>query len=102
MPGRLSEPSTFGTIAGAGMPPIAALSPGIPSNASIADVPLQRLASCCNRTRYVIETFNPWDFCTNWAAGSEELMFTVKWPAPGANPRPLLTSTSSSQRVQQP
>jgi hypothetical protein len=27
---------------------------------------------------YVIETFNCWDFCTNWAPGSEELMFTVK------------------------
>jgi len=47
--------------------------------------------SSCHRTRYVIETFNPWDFCTNWAAGSEELMFTVKWPAPAADPRPCTT-----------
>ncbi|WP_454790257.1 hypothetical protein [Mycolicibacterium lutetiense] len=31
MPGGLIDPSTFGTIAGAGMPPSAALSPGIPS-----------------------------------------------------------------------
>src|ERR1700722_20719812 len=37
---------------------------------------------------YVIVTLSCWDFWTNWAAGSEELMFTTNWPAPGAEPRP--------------
>jgi hypothetical protein len=32
----------------------------------------------CGRTRYVIETSNRWDFWTNWAAGSEELIVAVK------------------------
>ena len=43
------------------------------------------------RRPYVIETFNFWDFCTNWAPESEELMFTSNPPAPGAEPRPCTT-----------
>jgi hypothetical protein len=39
VPGRLSEPSTFGTIAGAGIPPSAALSPGTPSSTGESNAP---------------------------------------------------------------
>ncbi|OBB87122.1 hypothetical protein A5719_14275 [Mycolicibacterium peregrinum] len=42
VPGGLIDPSTFGTIAGAGMPPSAALSPGIPSSGVWSYMPPQQ------------------------------------------------------------
>jgi hypothetical protein len=39
VPGGLIEPLIFGTIAGAGIPPIAALSPGIPSSTGESNAP---------------------------------------------------------------
>jgi hypothetical protein len=39
VPGRLNVPSMFGTIAGAGIPPSAALSPGIPSSGGDSNAP---------------------------------------------------------------
>jgi hypothetical protein len=39
VPGGLSVPLMFGTIAGAGIPPIAALSPGIPSSTGDSNAP---------------------------------------------------------------
>jgi hypothetical protein len=39
VPGGLSEPSTFGTIAGARIPPSAALLPGIPSSGGDSNAP---------------------------------------------------------------
>src|ERR1700704_2599774 len=39
VPGGLSVPLMFGTIAGAGIPPIAALSPGIPSSGGDSNAP---------------------------------------------------------------
>ncbi len=39
VPGRLNVPSMFGTIAGAGIPPSAALSPGIPSSGDDSNAP---------------------------------------------------------------
>jgi hypothetical protein len=39
VPGGLIEPSTFGTIAGAGIPPSAALSPGMPSSGGFSNRP---------------------------------------------------------------
>jgi hypothetical protein len=39
VPGGLSEPSMFGTIDGAGIPPSAALSPGIPSSGGDSNKP---------------------------------------------------------------
>jgi hypothetical protein len=39
VPGGLIEPLMFGTIAGAGIPPIAALSPGIPSSTGESNAP---------------------------------------------------------------
>jgi hypothetical protein len=42
VPGGLIDPSTFGTIAGAGMPPSTALSPGIPSSGVWSYIPPQQ------------------------------------------------------------
>jgi hypothetical protein len=39
VPGRLSVPLIFGTIDGAGIPPIAALSPGTPSSGGESNAP---------------------------------------------------------------
>lgn len=41
------------------------------------DVDVSRLTASGCRSRYVIVTFSCWDFCTNWAPGAEELMFTT-------------------------
>ena len=49
VPGGLSVPSTFGTIAGAGIPPSAALSPGIPSSGGDSNAPPAQ-SGCRTRT----------------------------------------------------
>ena len=47
---------------------------GIPSYA-IYSTPDRR--DRVDSPRQVIDTFSVWDFCTNWAAESEELMLTT-------------------------